>query len=142
MIRFGGGKKRGKERSRGVARWALAAACAAGAALAGACGTTSGANPFEGGGANTEAIQIAVQNQQFNEARLTAIYLGGRRRIGTVGGNQRESFTIPWTGSDQLRIEIDLLAGQSYVTRSIAVEPGAQVALYIENPIHRSYIRR
>lgn len=135
------GDRCGKGTIRAVLRGAFLAACLSGLVLGGGC-ATSRANPFEGGGADTERIRISVENQQFNDARLTAIHLGGRRRIGTVGGNQRESFTIPWSGNDQLQIEIDLLAGESYVTRSLSVEPGAQVSLLIASPLYRSYIRR
>lgn len=105
------------------------------------CTTTSRANPFEEGGA-AQVIRISVENQQFNDARVTAIRPGGRTTLGTVGGNQRESFRIPWSPNDQLELEVDLLAGGRYTSRPMAVNPGEEIRLFILNPLYRSYIQR
>jgi hypothetical protein len=72
-----------------------------------------------------------VRNNNFYDASLTAIADTGRRRLGTVGGNQSAVFTMPWQYTGGLRIEIDLLAGPSCTTDLVTVSPGEDVQLEI-----------
>jgi hypothetical protein len=100
---------------------------------AGACGTRTsfpGQDPFAGNGGAPQ-VRIVVRNANFYDATLTAITDGGRRRLGTVVGNQSSVFTMPWDFTGGLRIEIDLLAGPSCTTELIAVNPGDDVRLEI-----------
>ena len=64
------------------------------------------------------------------------------RRLGVVSGNGRESFTVAWPTVDDLRIRIDLLAGDEILTNRISVGPGDTVYLTIANPLYRSLLRR
>lgn len=103
------------------------------ALAAAACGSRSsypGQNPFEGGG-QVQEIRIRVRNNNFYDATLTALTDTGRRRLGTVGGNQSSVFAIPWTFTGGLRIEIDLLAGPTCTTDYLTVSPGESVDLEI-----------
>jgi hypothetical protein len=103
------------------------------ALAAAACGTRTsypGQNPFEDGGQARE-LRIRVRNNNFYDATLTALTDTGRRRLGTVGGNQSSVFTIPWTFTGGLRIEIDLLAGPTCTTDYLTVSPGESVDLEI-----------
>lgn len=100
---------------------------------ASACGTRSayqGQDPFQGGAAAQE-VRLRVRNSNFYDATLTAISDTGRRRLGTVGGNQTAVFTMPWSFTSGLRIEIDLLAGPTCTTDLITVSPGEDVQLEI-----------
>jgi len=95
------------------------------------CATTGGGtNPFAEDGGVRE-IRVHVQNQNFYDATLHAIGDNGRRRMGTVSGNQTAVFRVPWAFSGGLRVEIDLLAGPSCTTEPIMVSPGDDVQLQI-----------
>ena len=107
--------------------------CALAVVLA-ACGTRTsypGQNPFADGGGAAQDIRVRVRNQNFYDASLTAISDTGRRRLGTVGGNQTAVFTMPLSFTSGLRIEIDLLAGPTCTTELITVSPGEEVQLDI-----------
>lgn len=67
----------------------------------------------------------------FYDARLTTIGDRGRRRLGTVGGNQNAVFTVPWSFPTGMRIEVDLIAGPTCTTEAIVVQPGDQIELQI-----------
>lgn len=97
-------------------------------------------NPFEGGSA-AQSIRIAVENNNFNEATVRAV-ARIERRLGVVPGNGRESFTLNWPVVDDLRIRIDILAGDRFTTNRVSVGPGETVYLTIANPVYRSLLRR
>jgi len=110
----------------------LVAACALALTL-GACGTRTsvpGSDPFQGGTA-AQQIRLNVRNNNFYDASLTAIADTGRRRLGTVGGNQTAVFAMPLSFVGGLRIEVDLLAGPTCTTDMITVSPGETVELEI-----------
>jgi hypothetical protein len=114
-------------------RWTRGGVLCALALISSACGTRTsypGQDPFSGGGAAQDA-RVRVRNSNFYDATLTAIGDTGRRRLGTVGGNQSAVFTMPWTFTSGLRIEIDLLAGPTCTTDLITVSPGEEVVLEI-----------
>ena len=106
----------------------------------GACGTRTsvpGSDPFQGGAA-PQQIRLNVRNNNFYDATLTAIADSGRRRLGTVGGNQSAVFAMPLSFVSGLRIEIDLLAGGSCTTDFITVSPGETVELEISADLDSS----
>ncbi len=128
----------------GVARLAVALGvllCLA--AAAGCGGTREVPSPFEsgGGGGGSGSISVNAVNNNFNEATIRAVYRG-ERRLGIVPGNGRASFTIPWPATNELRIRIDVLAGDRFTTNRVSVTPGETVYLTIENPLRRSSLRR
>ena len=115
----------------------------AGAAAVAGCvgGRATKANPFEQGSSAT-SITITVTNRNFNQATLETL---GRvqRRLGIVGGNAGQSFTVPWPADGNLRIRIDLLAGGGrYTTNAVSLRAGDTAYLTIENPVQRSLLRR
>lgn len=110
-------------------------------ALAGCAGAAEPPNPFDGGSAAARSIRINVVNNNFNEATLRAV-ARTERRLGIVPGNGRESFTLAWPTVDDLRIRIDVLAGDDILTNRISVGPGDTVYLTIANPLYRSLLRR
>ena len=114
-----------------LAAW-VASACA---------GTAQPANPFESRGSGAESVRVSVINNNFNEATLRALYRT-ERRLGVVSGNARQSFDLPWPAVNDLRIRIDILAGDSFTTNQVSVSPGETVFLTIERPLHRSWLRR
>jgi hypothetical protein len=102
----------------------------------GACGGVSSSleDPFAPGDRNE--FRIFVQNDNFYDARISAIASGGvRRQIGYVGGKTDGVFTVPWTFSNDLRVEIDLQAGPTCTTEVIQVDPGDELRLQILSAI-------
>ena len=123
-------------------RWAVLPSGALLLVLAAGCGGARNlANPFEGTAAQSQSIRINVENNNFNEATLRAV-ARGERRLGVVQGNSRESFQMNWPAVDDLRIRIDILAGEDFTTNRISVGPGETVHLTIQNPLYRSLLRR
>lgn len=122
-------------------RWLAPAVAAVALALAGCAGGAERSNPFDRGSAAARSIRINVVNNNFNEATLRAVSRT-ERRLGVVSGNGRESFTVAWPTVDDLRIRIDVLAGDEILTNRISVGPGDTVYLTIANPLYRSLLRR
>lgn len=111
---------------------------------AGTCasaGSAPGQDPFAGG-ADAAEIRIRVRNQNFYDATLTAVSDTGNRRMGSVGGNQTAVFSLPWSFTSGLRIEIDLLAGPTCLSDYIVVNPGETVTLVIEPDVDRTFVCR
>ena len=83
-------------------------------------------------------IRIHVQNDNFMDARLYAVGLSSRQRLGVVTGKQQAVLEIPWDFSQPLRIESDLLAGPKCTTHTIDADPGDILDLRIEPVLWRS----
>ncbi len=96
-----------------------------------AASARSGSEPFSGAGDRPNSVQLVIQNRNFADARLYAIQRGRRTNLGTVGGAQDATFTLPWGFSDPLRIEINLLAGPTCTTPELIVDPGDILELQI-----------
>jgi hypothetical protein len=88
--------------------------------------------PFTRGPIAEETLRIHVQNDNFMDARLHAIGLGGRHMLGVVGGKQQAVLAIPWDFGGPLRIEINLLVGPTCTTRAIDADPGDTFDVRIE----------
>ena len=98
------------------------------------CGTASRARSPESA---SRDITLVAKNQNFYDATLHAIGLGGTRRLlGRVSGNSEESFVFRWS-SVELRIEIDLLSVGSTVTDALPVDEGDDLELIITPDLHR-----
>ena len=100
------------------------AACATG-------GKNSG-NPF-GRASGAQEIHVKVLNHNFYDATIWAVVRGARHsKLGVVVGKQDADFTMPWTFSEPLQLEIDLLTGNMRCrTDPLTVDPGDIVELQI-----------
>jgi hypothetical protein len=101
-------------------------------------------NPFRPGAFEPRGgeIEILVNNLNFADATLLAFHEGGRTRLGTVGGKSSGRFRISWQSPRDLRIQIDLLAGDNYTTLPISAAPGDRIGLTIETVLSRSQLTR
>jgi len=98
-----------------------------------ACGGVSPSvnDPYADLGDRNE-FRLFVQNDNFYDARISLIARGtSRRQLGYVGGKTDGVFTVPWTFSNDLQVEIDLQAGPSCLTDVITVDPGDDLRLQI-----------
>jgi hypothetical protein len=75
-------------------------------------------------------VKIHVENLNFYDATVYAVWRSDRRRLGVVNGNGRQSFSSDWIGPD-VTLEIELLAGRRYRSDTIGVSPGDDVILEI-----------
>lgn len=75
-------------------------------------------------------VRIHVQNLNFYDATIYAVWRTDRRRLGVVNGNDEKSFTSAWHAPD-LTFEVELLAGSRYRSATIGVSPDDDVILEI-----------
>lgn len=114
----------------------VAALCFAVAACATGGGTDT-AGPFSSTD-RPNSVRIEVLNLNFQDARLYALRDTERLSLGTVGGKQEGTFTLPWNMSQNLRIEINLLAGPTCTTEALPVQPGDILELQIQSVFSQS----
>lgn len=102
------------------------AACASGQ------GQPGSGNPFAEAQGQSQEIQIRVVNFNFNDATVWTVVRDVRReRLGMVTGKSDATFTVPWTLSDALRLEFDLIGGVRCITDPLSVDPGEIIELQI-----------
>ncbi len=102
----------------------------------GACASSGGTerptNPFAQDLAERSQVQIRVENFNFNDATVwVRVREERRQRLGIVTGKSSAVFTIPWTISEPMRLEFDLLADVRCVTEELSVDPGDILELQI-----------
>ncbi len=98
-----------------------------------ACGLASRGRSPE---STARDITLVARNQNFYDATLHAIGLGGTRQlIGRVSGISEETFVFRWS-SLELRIEIDLLSVGSTLTEPLPVDEGDELELLITPDLH------
>lgn len=89
-------------------------------------------NPFGNEDPGTAQVRIRVLNFNFSDATVWTVVRSGRRqRLGTVTGKADATFTVPWTFTEPLRLEFDLLAGPRCFTDELSVDPGDVLELQI-----------
>lgn len=101
--------------------------------VVGACGgvSTSTNDPFIADPGARNEIQVRVINSNFYDARVYVLAQGVRRQLGTVTGKSDRTFIMPWTFSQDLRMEINMLAGETCTSDSLPVDPGDMLQLQI-----------
>jgi len=75
-------------------------------------------------------ITLEIRNDNFNDARIHALWNGERHRLGTVTGISERSFDIDFRMGD-LRVHVDFLAAGEFTTERILASPGDTVRLVI-----------
>jgi hypothetical protein len=94
-----------------------------------ACGSTNNEEPFNPAPAGAETIDVTIENQNFYDATITALWEGGsRERLGSVTGLTTQTFTVE-ARSDAVRFEVDFLAGGDFVGELIPANPGDHIEL-------------
>ncbi len=98
------------------------------ALLLGGCASTPGTgqasvDPFSDGGAVSDEVMLTVQNNDFRDATIYAIWSGLKRRVGTVTGKTSETFRMDWR-SEEVQLEIDYLGGGGYLSERVPVTQG------------------
>ncbi len=124
--------------TRDLHRRILVCAFVTAALVLGAAGCASGrgkpgsANPFGQAQGEQNEVRIRVVNFNFNDANVWTMVRDTRReRLGMVTGKSEATFTVPWTFTDALRLEFDLIGGVRCVTEPLSVDPGEILELQI-----------
>jgi hypothetical protein len=89
-----------------------------------------GERPPPGTRSQNEPVMLEVTNQNFQDARIYAIWDGFRERAGLVNGNTTQTLRLQ-SRDGQLRVEVDFVAGGGYVTDPIQVWRGETIRLII-----------
>lgn len=83
-----------------------------------------GANSLSRGDTfDRSSLRLQVENQNFADAVVHAVYGGRRVRLGSVTGKHSKSFTFRW-GVDLLQLQVHLIGGQTMLSQRVAVNPG------------------
>ncbi len=113
-------------------RLALTGALLATAACASGGGPQRSGSPFGEDLRERNEVRIHIQNHNFSDATVWTLVRDGRRnRLGMVTGKTDAVFTVPWTFSEPLRIEFDLVAGPRCTTENLSVDPGDTLEMQI-----------
>jgi hypothetical protein len=116
--------------------WALAATMImifASGTLASGCAFLSRGSEddlFDAAAREGEWVRVEVQNQNFLDARIYALWGGTRQRIGLVTGLTTQTLQTEWR-TGQLMIEVDFLAGGGFVLDPGPAWPGETLILRI-----------
>ncbi|UCC83745.1 MAG: hypothetical protein JSW46_02085 [Gemmatimonadota bacterium] len=81
-------------------------------------------------------VTIEVENHNFYDARIYLLVLNNRTRLGTVGGNSTQTFSFPLQPAD-IRIVVDFIGAEGFVTEPMPVSAGEQLELQILPDAHR-----
>lgn len=87
-------------------------------------------------------IQLNVDNRSFNDVRLYVESMRGRKTVGSVSGNSRKTFSIEWSGLDELSIRMEFLAAGNYRTNIVNASPGDRLDLVIPDNPRNARLRR
>jgi hypothetical protein len=93
--------------------------------------SASASDPFAEGLEGRNEIQVRVVNSNFYDARVYMLASGVRRQLGTVTGKTDRTFRMDWKFSQEARLEINMLAGDTCTTESLPVDPGDMLQLQI-----------
>lgn len=102
---------------------ALVLALAAAGCAAGAPGSSPTVDPFAAADGQTDQVLLTVQNNDFRDASIYAIWNGVKKRVGSVTGMTSETFRMQWQSED-IQLEIDFVGGGGYVSERVPVTQG------------------
>ena len=95
------------------------------------CGGRLVQDPLDPAAKFGSVVQLTIQNNRFNDARIYAEWSGiGRKWVGWVTGKTSETFIFDLE-SHRIRIEADFIAGGSYTTDEIGVSGGDHLELVL-----------
>ncbi len=99
------------------------------AAVAG-CNKNSEGPMFTRSAGQSEDVTITVDNQNFLDADVYALWNDQRDRVGFATGKTTQTFNVDWR-APSMQMEIHLIAGGTMTTDQISVYEGDNVQLVI-----------
>jgi hypothetical protein len=117
---------------------------AAGALILTGCAALSGGitynDPFQS--TSERRLSVRVENTNGFDMSVVALAPGRRYQLGQVQGRTIRQFSIPWSQHQEVRFQIEPVAGRRHTTQALPVGPGEWIWLQITEPINRSVVRR
>lgn len=111
--------------------------------VAGSGCATAVRDPFGGrGDSATSQLRVYVENRGFTDVRVYARTSRGQDLLGQLGGNAHLTVDLPWRDLDQISFRIEVVAGRTFTTASVAVSAGQRVELIIPDDPRRAIVRR
>ena len=105
--------------------------------IATACSAGAASTPRAAfSGSRDEVLQITVRNRQLDEARVWLWVDGQRQRLGSVRGNENETFFHPISNISTVHMEFDLTLGQRCITANVSLGPGDVVDAVIPSNLN------
>ena len=101
----------------------IAIALSLGGCAAAPPGTTEPRDPFDRAVEQRDDVLLTVQNNDFRDASIYAIWNGVRRRVGSVTGMTSETFRMTWM-SEEIQLAIDFVGGGGYTSERVPVTQG------------------
>lgn len=101
--------------------WTLVLMLTVGGCAAGAPGSPTRRDPFDAAG--TDEVRLTVQNMDFRDASIYALWNGVKRRVGSVTGMTSETFRMQWQ-SEEIQLQVDFVGGGGYVSERVPVTQG------------------
>lgn len=110
------------------------------------CAGAPASDPFHAApGVRAEATTISLYAQNFNEEDVTLYVMSpsGIQKLGRVGPNRDEFFTVRWDSTLEARVRVEILAGPRYTTNSIpTINPGDRLEVQVGQNASRSVLRK
>lgn len=106
------------------------------------CAATTVHDPFDRANPVTSQIQVYIENRGTTDVRVYSRTSHGSQYLGQVATNTHLSLQLAWSGLEQIGFRLEVLAGRTYTTQSIAVSPGQRVELYIPDNPSNAIVRR
>lgn len=104
------------------------------------CGGGASYDPFAG--TAERRVTVRIQNLHNSDVNVVALGPGLRHEIGMVSARAVRQASVPWSGYQDLRFQIEPIGGRRVTTSGVAVGPGERVELIVQSPVERSFIRR
>lgn len=99
------------------------------------CASSNVDNPFTGGGSS--GLRVTVDNNHMQDVTVYLMAPSLRQRLGRVGSHQTETFSVRWTHTRELRLELDFLAGPRCYSFPVTVSPGDEVEMIVQPSLTR-----
>jgi len=99
-----------------------------------------GADPFRS--ADDDKIPIQVENLSAEDMMVMVLGTARRHDLGRVNSRSTARFAVPWSRSEQIRIQIEPMTSSPHTVSAASVEPGDHLELILNFPASRSVLRR
>jgi hypothetical protein len=99
-----------------------------------------GTDPFRSADEN----QISIQVENLSAEDMMVMVLGTARHhdLGRINSRSTARFAVPWSRSEQIRVQIEPTTGSPHTVSASSVEPGDHLELVLNFPASRSVLRR
>ncbi|MEQ1858042.1 MAG: hypothetical protein ABL963_16425 [Longimicrobiales bacterium] len=101
----------------------LALILVVGGCAAGAPSSAPSVDPFDPAAAGSDDVLLTIQNNDFRDASVYAIWNGLKTRVGSVTGMTSQTFRMSWR-SEEVQLEVDFVSGGGYMSERVPVTQG------------------